>query len=113
MSEKRRNRISLAIITAHATLAMMWWWIMPHGFRFAHSRFWLNEVLPLVVLAASVATFRWRSLVTFIPWMWLIGGVMGIVVFPHDFRIAATIMLIAAIAMSRLLAPMRSAPAIV
>lgn len=38
------------ILIAHATGAAAWWWLMPGGFDFDHPRFWMNRVLPIVLL---------------------------------------------------------------
>lgn len=44
-------------------LAGLWFWSMPKGFPFAHARFWMNLVLPLVGMLASAWAIRalWRA----------------------------------------------------
>lgn len=45
------NRLGWTVILiAHATGAAAWWWLMPGGFPTGHPRFWMNQVLPFVVL---------------------------------------------------------------
>src|SRR5258706_15243540 len=80
----------LAVLTAHGTAAVAWWWLMPGGFPVGHPRFWGNEALPVLVLGMVVAVrfgiwgkerVRNSVLATF-PMFWLAVGVGGRVVFP-------------------------------
>jgi hypothetical protein len=82
----------LAILTAHATAAVAWWWLMPGGFGLPEARFWVNEALPVIVLAL-VLTVRfgvWRreefrnNLLVMFPAFWLAAAVTARVVFPQS-----------------------------
>lgn len=55
----------VTVFAAHGLLALTWWHLMPHGFAFAHPRFWTNTVLPwaaLVVCVSSIAAFLVRRM---------------------------------------------------
>jgi hypothetical protein len=41
----------LTLLALHAGVAAVWWWLMPHGFPSSATEYWLNEVLPLLVIA--------------------------------------------------------------
>jgi hypothetical protein len=50
----------LGILAAHGTGAAAWWWLLPGGFPVGHPRFWVNQVLPWVVLVLVVGIrFFW------------------------------------------------------
>ena len=49
--EIQGGRLWAYLFLAHATVACGWWWLMPGGFPLSHSRFWLNQVFPLIVVA--------------------------------------------------------------
>ncbi len=42
-------------LAAHLAVAALYWWMSPKGFPVLHNRFWLNSVLPTVVVAAIAA----------------------------------------------------------
>jgi hypothetical protein len=46
----------LVVLVAQTIAAALWWWLQPGGFSWSHPRFWLNRVLPLVVLAWSLGS---------------------------------------------------------
>ena len=45
----------LAVLTAHGTAAVAWWWLLPGGFPMTHPRFWVNQALPVMVLGMVIA----------------------------------------------------------
>jgi len=45
----------LFVLMTHAILALLWWWLEPAGFGFAHPRFWVNRVAPLSGLGLTIA----------------------------------------------------------
>jgi hypothetical protein len=53
----------VAIVGAHAIGAVYAWRLLPHGFPVGHPRFWINQVLPLALIAAGIAAIAaiWRS----------------------------------------------------
>lgn len=82
----------LAMLTAHGTAAVAWWWLLPGGFGVGEPRFWMNEVLPLGVLALVVAlrfglwnraALRDGLLATF-PAFWIAAAVSARFVFPQS-----------------------------
>ncbi|MFM9962765.1 MAG: hypothetical protein ACKV2Q_16265 [Planctomycetaceae bacterium] len=42
------------VLAFHGIVAAAWWWLTPGGFPLGHSRFWMNRVWPLVLLAIAV-----------------------------------------------------------
>ncbi len=38
--------------------AVVWWWNMPHGYPPSHPRFWVNQVLPFVLVALGLTGSR-------------------------------------------------------
>ena len=42
------------VLVAHGIGAVGWWWLTPGGFPLNHSRFWLNQVWPIVQFAIAV-----------------------------------------------------------
>lgn len=85
----------LAVLTAHGTAAVAWWWLMPGGFPMGHPRFWVNEALPVFVLAMVVAVRFWvwgkervrNSILAMFPVFWLAVAIGGRVVFPESGRL--------------------------
>jgi hypothetical protein len=84
----------LAMLTAHGTAAVAWWWLLPGGFGVCEARFWVNEVLPLCVLAL-VVTLRFGirnretlrdGLLAVFPAFWIAVGVSARLVFPESAR---------------------------
>ncbi len=86
----------LAVLTAHATIAVAWWWLMPGGFPLSHPRFWLNSVLPWIVLA----TVLWarlargvrgeivrQAVLSAIVSMWIASAISARLVFPTTFQL--------------------------
>ncbi len=84
----------LTVLVAHLIAAALWWWLEPGGFPWGHPRFWMNRVLPwLVVLwgSGSLSSLHRedrRRLLIWLPAMpaaWLAGAVAGRLVFPITF----------------------------
>lgn len=49
-------RLSVAIaFSINLFLAAAWKWLSPQGFPLSHSRFWLNSIVPLIVIAFTLA----------------------------------------------------------
>jgi len=81
----------LAIFAGGATMAMAWWYLMPHGFPADHPRFWVNSVFPLVTAAAclfSIVTIGRKQysvlkcLVLVFGTMTIAAGISGKFIFP-------------------------------
>jgi hypothetical protein len=77
----------------HAAAAASWWWLMPHDFPPSHPRFWVNTVLPWLLLGLSLtglfAVLRCRlallGVLAVSPVvLWLAAGVTAIVLFPDS-----------------------------
>ena len=47
----------IVIVGLHSVAAVFAWRLLPHGFAAGHPRFWANEVMPVVLLAA--VRFAW------------------------------------------------------
>lgn len=76
--------------------AVAYWWLSPKGFPIDSSRFWLNSVLPLIVVAVALVGLiamhrrRWSSAATVIlcfAWAWCAGAIFGRILFPVSLRI--------------------------
>jgi hypothetical protein len=86
--------IWLGLLTAHGTAAVAWWWLMPGGFPAGHPRFWVNEALPVLVLAMVLALRFgiWgrervrNSILAMFPAFWLAVAIAGRVIFPESGR---------------------------
>jgi hypothetical protein len=84
----------LGLLTAHGTAAVAWWWLLPGGFPMGHPRFWVNEALPVLVLAMVVAIrfAVWEkqrvrnSLLAMFPVFWLAVAIAGRIIFPQSGR---------------------------
>jgi hypothetical protein len=84
--------IWMAILTAHGTAAVAWWWLLPGGFGVGESRFWVNGALPLLILAwVVVVRFGvWRresvrrTMLAALPAMWLAAGFTARAAFPRS-----------------------------
>lgn len=85
----------LALLTAHATAAILWWWEAPVGFPWRGARQWTNQVLPWAVVAiAIIARLAMRlrprlgaaSMLT-IPTAWATAAIVARVAFPITFRL--------------------------
>jgi hypothetical protein len=92
-----------ALLAFHVFGCIAWLLLMPGGFRLAHPRFWVNQVLPWVVLAflAMLIIMRWRRgleavrpLLLALPAAWLFAGISTIVVFPISGRLLAPMLLV-------------------
>jgi hypothetical protein len=42
------------VLAVHLVVAAVYWWLSPKGFPVNHSRFWLNSVIPLVIVAIVI-----------------------------------------------------------
>src|SRR5688572_21151994 len=84
------------VVTVHLVLAAAWWWLMPGGFPLSHPRFWVNRVLPPVVLALAGA-YVWaryrrrddvlRLLGLTIAAFWMAAAVSGRITFPITLNV--------------------------
>lgn len=80
------------IFLGHAVVAVMYWNVSPKGFPLDHHRFWLNSVLPLLVIAvACCGLLRSRVALTLIAGLalacgWLGGSLAGRMLFPISSR---------------------------
>jgi hypothetical protein len=97
-------RLWNAILLIHGLGAGLWWWVMPGGFPYYHPRFWANEVLPLVVIAAAAAGLYgiWRrrlglalGVILAVPAFWTAALVVAAIAFPISRRCAVAVGLIA------------------
>lgn len=87
--------VAEVVLAGHLVLAAFYWWLSPKGFPIGHCRFWLNSVLPVVLvivaIAALTAMLRGRPrLATFALWglaaAWLATMVAARVLFPIAFE---------------------------
>jgi hypothetical protein len=84
----------LAVLTAHGTAAVAWWWLLPGGFPMTHPRFWVNQALPVMVLGMVIAVrfLVWskervrNSMLATFPVFWLAVAIGGRVIFPESGR---------------------------
>lgn len=80
------------VFLAHALAAVMYWYVSPKGFPLDHHRFWLNSVLPLLVIAVACCGMlrnRWQLVVyssLALACGWLGGSLAGRVLFPASSR---------------------------
>src|SRR5213075_2336632 len=85
----------LAILTAHATGALAWWWMRPGGFPVTSVHFWSGAVAPWVIVAVViVARFSTKKcpslsawLLLSIPIAWIAASVASTLVFPITFHV--------------------------
>src|SRR5205814_164978 len=85
----------LAILTAHATGAVAWWWTRPGGFPISNVHFWSGILVPsLIVTVVMLARFSMRkrpslaaSLMLSIPIAWIAASVASMFVFPTTFHV--------------------------
>src|SRR5262245_16365700 len=77
--------------------AAAYWWLSPKGFPISSGRFWLNSVLPLILVAVALVGLvgmsrSRRSLaavaVLSITCIWLAAAVFGYFLFPASFSFA-------------------------
>ncbi len=93
-------------LAGHLVVAAFYWWLSPKGFPVHHSRFWLNSVVPLAVVAATLVGLagvlqqRRRIaglVVACIASAWFAAAISGRVSFPFSLRGFWTIGLVAAL----------------
>jgi hypothetical protein len=81
----------LIILVGQTIAAVLWWWLQPGGFEWSHPRFWLNRVLPVLVLAWCVGSLaalhredrkRLVPLLTAWPSAWGAAALAGRLSFP-------------------------------
>src|SRR4051812_44793355 len=85
----------LAILTAHATGALAWWWTRPGGFPITNVHFWSGAVVPwVIVIVVIFARFSLHkrpslsaSLMLSIPLAWIAASVASTFVFPITFHV--------------------------
>ena len=87
--------LSAVVLAGHAMIALVWWWLMPGGFPVAHLRFWINGVLPwLIVVLAVVPFFPGRlpretlriATMTAFAFLWIAAAISARLTFPITFR---------------------------
>lgn len=80
----------IAVLALHVLVAAVWWFLEPHGFPFAHPRFWLNTALPFGVLVFALVIAgggeRRGELVTALPAFHLAAALALRAVFPVTFE---------------------------
>jgi len=90
-----RTIIDVAL-ALHLAAAVAYWWFSPKGFPFDSSRFWLNSVLPFVLIVVAcvglVGMHRHHWSVAAIAVLcfasaWFAGAICGRVLFPASLRI--------------------------
>src|SRR2546423_13905335 len=87
--------IWLAVLAAHATAAIIWWWSRPGGFPISSPHFWANEILPWpIAIAAIAARFLLprrpslaSALLVMFPIAWITAAIAGRAVFPISFHV--------------------------
>ena len=93
MPQRPVHRIwpGVMILGLHAAGACVAWWLLPGGFPPAHPRFWVNQVLPwIVVFAAGVGICAlwqkwqtaWQGVLYLFPAAWIAGAISFRIVFP-------------------------------
>jgi hypothetical protein len=95
MGSKLMRTLWFAVLIAHATAAVLWWWRQPGGFAPSDPPFWVNRVLPWAVLIAALIArlgpARIRRAVqpavfAALPMIWLAAAVTAKIVFPVSFH---------------------------
>jgi hypothetical protein len=85
-------RIALAV---HLLLTAAWWWLTPSGFPLSSPHFYVNSILPPLVLALLIVALIARTcrrtdlaaaLLLPLPMLWLAAAVSGRIVFPISLR---------------------------
>jgi len=85
-------------LALHFVAAAGCWWVSPKGFPFESSRFWLNSVMPIILVAMAFAGLfamhrkRWSvaaAVVLSFASAWCAGAIAGRVVFPTSLRCVA------------------------
>lgn len=51
----------LTLLAGHTALAVVWWWMMPHGFPSSSTEYWVNEVDPVIVIALFATALAARG----------------------------------------------------
>lgn len=84
------------VFTTHLVLAVAWWWFMPGGFPLSHPRFWVNRVVPMMMIAGVIA-YLWArrskrtdlicALSLGLAAFWAAASVSGRIVFPVTARV--------------------------
>jgi hypothetical protein len=90
-----RTRYWDVLFGLHLVAAIAWWWVMPGGFPVSHPRFWVNSVLPWVVVLLAAAGIpglqkrnvrRTAALTTVVAAFWVTVVAVGCFVFPVTAR---------------------------
>lgn len=82
----------VVVIAVHVVAAALWWWATPGGFPVGHARFWLNQVVPIVLVAFAVilvlppARALRPALLAAVPATYLAAAIAGRVLFPITLR---------------------------
>ncbi len=79
-------------LAGHLAAAAGYWWLSPKGFPLDSSRFWLNSVLPIFLVAAGLIGMhkgKWpiaAAVVLFFASAWCAGAIFGRIIFPISLR---------------------------
>jgi hypothetical protein len=82
-------------LAGHLAAAAGYWWLSPKGFPLDNSRFWLNSVMPVLLVAVActgligIHKSRWpvaATVVLFFATTWCAGAISGRVIFPISLR---------------------------
>jgi hypothetical protein len=85
----------LTLLAVHAGLAGLWWWIMPGGFPSSTTEYWVNQVMPpVVIIVALLALFARGKLseailppvLVMIPVFWMLFGISARVTFIDSYE---------------------------
>jgi hypothetical protein len=79
------------ILTGHAAAAAAWGWLMPGGFAVGHARFWVNGVLPWILMTAALSGRFFKrtrpAVLTAFAFLWISAAVSARLSFPITCRI--------------------------
>jgi hypothetical protein len=105
-SGRRSGIIWRIVLMAHLVAAAAWWWLMPGGFPPSNGHFWLNQIVPIVVVAA-VLLGRFNeaarpAVLAGICALWIAAAIAARGVFPVSFRWLFLVVLVPAMAMAGL-----------
>lgn len=91
----RRVWPGVLLLAWHAGGAVAWWWLMPGGFPVGNPHFWVNQVLPFVVLAVALVGLWglrrkrfavWSIVLDMFPAAWMSAAIVLPIVFPTSGR---------------------------
>lgn len=85
----------LTLLAVHTGAAAVWWWLMPGGFPSSSTAFWVNQVLPIAVIALLLTALFARGAVSqailppvlgAIILFWMAFGISARITFDESFR---------------------------